>query len=154
MNENDWELALKRVTDVAFGEILHGNPNNRKAYVSGVYFALVVAMAYVESDLPFVDLVLWRVLEKCADGAMSVADLVYYVDRYSYGKMSISSDLVPNPGLRYGVPGAYYCAGVKDGINWVIMTIIPFLYKTYPNEAYKLFMGWVNEEMTRLNAGL
>lgn len=150
MDTEKWKQNLQDKMESVLLDIPLKHANYRKAYVSGVYFALIIAMAYVESEKPVVDHAFWSDLMKIKEETLSVRELVDSVKRNSYGKIVITENMIPQPGLRYGSPGEYYRMGVRTGIGEVIMIIIPFLYKIYNEDAYKVFMSWVDSEMNRL----
>lgn len=151
MDTENWKQNLENRMVYVLGSIPENHVNHRKAYVSGVYFMLTVAVAYVECGKPLVDHVLWHELGK-TDHALSVSEIIYAVNHCSYGKIHLTEKMVPEPGLRYGTPGKFYGKGVQTGVDGIIMAVIPFLEEVYPSDSYKMFMTWADTEMTRLNS--
>lgn len=124
---------------------------DRRVYVSGFYFALVIAMAYEESGRPELGVDFWNYLTKCHSPEPAVDEFVKTINYLSGNKLKIESSNVPNPAYRYGVYGSLFVKGVEDGLFISLRQIPGLIMKgsCFGNRAK--VTEWISQQMQILS---
>lgn len=142
------DIKMNRVLTAGLDSIPVRNVNCRLAYLSGCYFALIVILAWEVVERPFLKDDFWFVLSEFE--SYTANDVVFFVSARSLEKISLTPEMVPNPGLLNGSTLKYYSAGFLD-ISRVVAGRIRELFASRFDEFYSLhfqeYLGLKLEEV-------
>lgn len=147
MVTNDLSDVLMYRVRSKLEKIGKNKPNLRKAYCSGVYWSLMLALAYEEKGRPEVGLSLWTYLTKTKEPTPSVKELIMQINWLSWGEIQIDEVLIPNKGLRYGQPGKFYAEGTADTLELCVFGVPQFIRRSQRGMAYQKVSDWIQSQM-------
>lgn len=155
MDQIDLDGVLADKVRTRLEKLNKRNANLRAAYCSGVYFALILALAYEEKGRPEVNLRLWSYLMASHEPQPTLSDWLLQIRWLSYDQIDIEPSLLPNIGLRYGLPGRYYDWGVADALAICVFVAPQYIRENYrPKDWSTKVSDWIGSQMEMVSAAM
>ena len=153
MDQINLDKVLEDKIRVRLEQVNKRNINLQRAYCSGLYCALLIALAYEEKGRPEVNLRLWQYLVTTHEPQPILTDWLLQIKWFSYGEIDLDPALMPNIGLRYGLPGRYYDWGVADALEICVFVAPQFIRESYrPKDWSTKVSDWIGLQMELVGA--
>lgn len=142
------DIKLNRALTSGLSKIPDRNVNCRQAYLSGAYLALIVALSWEVVDRPFLTNDFWMILEDF--DSLTASDLVFFINARSLEKLSLSPEMVPNPGLLRGVTHKHYAKGFRDCTDVLIGRIREYFASRFDQGYSHHFQEYLGLKLTEI----
>lgn len=120
--------------------------NCQKAYVSGAYIGLMMAILNAEADFPKLSDKFWLYLASGPEVVPELRNYVRKIKTLSNQKIALKLEDFLNPGLRYGEPGSYYLRGIFNAAR-VGIAVTPNWMGMEGRDVYHGTMEWVEKQL-------